>query len=813
MLAWVVAKVDRLFRPPSRPLDALIETLRLPRQDGRVAVVTGGGRGIGRQVARGLALLGARVLVLDKRAWTPLDVEVDFEQVDLAVEDDVNAAVARFEASVGPVDVLVNNAVEFQVRSLRELSLEDWDYTQATNLRAPVALCQQVVPGMVRRGHGVVLNMVAPSGIAFAADMSASKAALRSLTVSLAAEVEGTGVYVLGFLPALVATDLVREVFPDYAQRLGLTFEEYVARTRPNPGYEGLQPVEHCGAAVLHALAQPEAHHGRIADAFRPLVRAGIIPPGDTLAPGSSDNVDRLREEVRAVHSRNLELDREVRRQDQALRQMAAVVQGSNVAVVTLGPERLITTWNTAAEDLFGYTEAEVVGQSPRVLVPAPELAQLQRVLASLDADAEVEPLEGVRVHKDGTEIPVRMEVRRLSGSDGEFLGAVVTATDLRAQRAAAEERDRVQRTVQQNAKLAAMGELAGGIAHDFNNMLLVFLTAAGSALEQLGPEHASSQELQDALGAARRMRSLARQLLTFSRKEPVKARVLDVDEVVGDVDRLLRRSLGDPIRVELDLGGPGTFVRIDRGQLEQVLLNLAVNARDAMPQGGTLRISTYKTTDDRVCLRVRDDGVGMRQDVVDKVFEPFFTTKPAGQGTGMGLAMVYGVVHGVGGDCAVRSAPGVGTTVTLTFPAAEGEETRVRRLSRRPMTRVEVLLVEDEPLVRRVTRRILKRAGMVVHEAESAEAALPLLDTHGQSLSLLLTDIVMPGWSGPELAREVLRRFPDLPVLYISGYADDPALLSSYDAEGEVLAKPFEPEVLVSRIRMLLGLEGSASA
>ena len=785
-----------LLDPPSEPLSLLLGRLGLTpgALSGRTALITGGARGIGRQAALGLAFLGARVCVVDKRARGAEVVaaideaggEALFVHDNICLDGAMASAVARCVERLGPVDLLLNNAVEFSVRSVTELSLEDWDYTFGTNLRAPLVACRAVVEGMLARGRGVIANMVAPSGIAYAADMSASKAALRSLTVSLADEVgRSSGVSVFGFLPGLVATDLVRENFPLYTERLGLDFATYVEQTRPNPGYEGLQPVQHCGAALVHALVHAERHHGLIADPFEPLVAAGVVEESAACGepgPAALDNVDRLRSEMRAVRSLNLQLEREVGRRTRELARLASIVESSTDAIITCDLEGRIASFNPAAVRLLGWSEEEAVGAHISAFAPPDELDRQQAIFAEQRSGPRP-PLDTVRLHRDGTRIPVNMVFFHIRDEAGDIVSLAAILRDrrplLEAERVLEEARD----LLRQRSKLAAMGELAGGVAHDFNNMLMVILPSLTSVMESLGSEDERGQELRDALGAARRSRALTRQLLTFSRKEPRNPTVLDVDTVVRDTQRLLRRGLGDDVQVELELGGPGLLVHIDRGQLEQVLLNLAVNARDAMPGGGSLTIGTAEALSDEgefVEIRVSDEGRGMDRETLSRIFEPFFTTKASGQGSGMGLATVYGVVTGSGGQVTASSRPGEGSSFRVLLPRHDGPAEPSApsvdlQAERRPFG---VLLVEDEPLVRRVTRRMLERLGYTVYDAESAERALEVLAEHHEAIRVLLTDVVMPGWSGPELVREVARRHPEIQSLYISGYADDPGLL-----------------------------------
>ncbi|MCP4806106.1 MAG: SDR family NAD(P)-dependent oxidoreductase [Proteobacteria bacterium] len=793
--------------------------------------MTGGARGIGRSVAEGLARIGAAVAVVDKRALGEQVVaEIEamggraiFVHQDICLDGGIASAIEACRMQLGPVDILVNNAAEFGVRALVESSEEDWDYTLGTNLRACVTGMRKVLPAMLLRQRGVVLNLIAPSGIAYASEMSASKAALRSLTVSTAAEVGvSAGVSVFGFQPGLVATELVRDVFPQYTERLGIGFAEYVEQTRPNPGYPGLMPVHHCGAAIVHCLVHAERHHGLTADAFGSLVGAGIIDGVERGASAPSDtvNVDRLRESVRATRQANAELQDAVATRTKALRRLVSVFRSSSAAFILIDANGRIASWNPAAKGLFGYSEPDVIGRTPDLLVPAHERGRFEQAVARMAEGGHVAPFDAIRLHQDGSELEVNVVPSGVFDALGQFLGISIIVLDISSRRTAERALAAVQDELRQQTKMAAMGQLAGGVAHDVNNMLQVVLSSATQVLEALGENHEQASLLQDALGAGRRTQALAQQLLTFSRKEPINPEILEIDAVIIDMERLLRRTLGSHIHIHMQLAGPGHRVQIDRGQLEQCVLNLALNAKDAMASGGNLVFETRAlrvgpggdetnlklTVGEYVLLRVRDDGAGMTPDVAASAFEPFFTTKPVGQGTGMGLATVYGVVHGVSGGVGIQSRRGRGTTVEIAILRARRVARKAREPRRREPSRFDILLVEDEPLVRRSTRRILVRAGYRVLEAESAESALPLVREHHQTIALMITDIVMPGWSGPELAREVAGRYPDIAILFISGYADDPGVLIGYQGFGEVLAKPFSAKDLLLRMKVLLG-------
>jgi nitrogen-specific signal transduction histidine kinase len=377
--------------------------------------------------------------------------------------------------------------------------------------------------------------------------------------------------------------------------------------------------------------------------------------------------------------------------------------------------------------------------------------------------------------------------------------------------------------------KLRAIGEMASGVAHDFNNLLAAILNYVNFATEELA-RHIDSRppDLADGLdgvlndiaqigAAAERAARLTHQLLAFGRREVIKPEVLDVNAIVTEVESLLRRTIGEHVTLVTQCVDDLNCVCADRGQIEQVLLNLAVNARDAMEGGGTLTIETSNVVIDpeyasrqlglqegsHIRLRVTDTGAGMSQDTIAHAFEPFFTTKPKEKGSGLGLATVYGIVAQAGGMVSLYSEPDMGTTVTILLPSVSSPITAAE--TPRGVTHHHggetVLVVEDEDLVRDVASRILIRNGYRVLTARSGAEALEIVDREGDEIDLLLTDVVMPGLTGNEVAEQVSRRFPQVRVLYMSGYPESVVTSSGVVEEGiRLISKPFvEPELLDS--------------
>jgi signal transduction histidine kinase/CheY-like chemotaxis protein len=422
----------------------------------------------------------------------------------------------------------------------------------------------------------------------------------------------------------------------------------------------------------------------------------------------------------------------------------------------------------------------------------------------------------------DALELGEAMPVPSLAGAPDE-IGRLEGAFQHLLERARAHKR--IEAQLLDSQKLEAVGRLAGGIAHDFNNMLTVVSNYGEMVRADLAPGSAADRDMEEVLRAAERAARLTRQLLTFSGRRPVAPQLLDLNAIIRDSQRMLERLISERVRFLWDLDATVGPIRADHGQIEQVLMNLVLNASDAMPDGGELMIRTSRASLDapiarteespiepevrdrpHVCLAVRDNGIGMDRATAARIFEPFFTTKASGKGTGLGLATVHGIVTQVGGRIWVYSEPGHGTTFKLYFPEEQGvPEAIPARAVVPPLAKDSgtILLVEDDPALREVTRRMLLRGGYEVLVAEEAVTALNVLGANGGRISLVLSDIVMPGMSGAELADRLERTRPNLPVLLMSGYHDLPALRSTQQGKSRrLLEKPFTISSLHEAVR-----------
>jgi two-component system cell cycle sensor histidine kinase/response regulator CckA len=411
-----------------------------------------------------------------------------------------------------------------------------------------------------------------------------------------------------------------------------------------------------------------------------------------------------------------------------------------------------------------------------------------------------------------------------LRGTAGEFRGLIGVATDVTDQR-------RLEDQLRHSQKMEAIGRLAGGVAHDFNNLLAAIMGHSELMLSRIHaghPLHTNAEEVQK---AAARGALLTRQLLAFSRKEVLAPRDLDLNLVVTEMDGMLRRLIGEDIELHSNIGPAPLRVRADRGQLEQVIMNLAVNARDALPRGGRLTIEVAGVMVDvafadqhpqlrsgpHVLLTVSDDGCGMDSPTLARAFEPFFTTKAQGKGTGLGLSTVYAIIEQSGGTITVYSEPGLGTTFKVYLPRADGgpAASAPERAAGRSLRGSEtVLLVEDEDAVRSMAREVLETTGYVVLEARHGPDALAIERAHAETIHLLVTDVVMPQMSGRELAQALIRLRPALRVIYMSGYTDDAVVRHGVLEQGTAfLQKPFALEAFVRKVREVLDAEPPADA
>jgi len=504
-------------------------------------------------------------------------------------------------------------------------------------------------------------------------------------------------------------------------------------------------------------------------------------------------------------------------RSEAAIRFQAQLLNAVQQAVVATDPEGLVIFWNKFAELLYGWTAEEAVGKTIDELTPSPFLREHGSRILERGAAGEAWTGEFLVQGKTGKAFPALLTTSPVLDEVSRVLGFVQVSIDLT-------ERRNLEEQFRQSQKMDAVGRLAGGIAHDFNNLLTVIRLNTEIIMEGLDPEDPRSEDVKQIRSAAERASTLTRQLLAFSRKQILQPRVLDMNSVVGNVEPMLRRLIGEDITITSTCSARG-YVVADPGQLDQVLVNLVVNARDAMPQGGRITIETRNIDLDEnytsehapvvpgryVMLAVGDTGVGMTQDTREHAFDPFFTTKEAGKGTGLGLATVYGIVKQSGGYVWIYSEPGHGTTLKLYFPevsaVAAFATSEPRAASTETMRGSEtILLVEDEEAVRGLTLRILQKQGYRVIAAQHGREAMEIASKEEGHIHLVLTDVVMPGMNGRGLVERLSGIRPRIKSLYMSGYTDDDIIRRGFiEPSRSFLQKPFTSDALLQTVRKVL--------
>jgi PAS domain S-box-containing protein len=468
-------------------------------------------------------------------------------------------------------------------------------------------------------------------------------------------------------------------------------------------------------------------------------------------------------------------------------------------------PESVVEYLSPAVENIVGYSPDELYANPELVFsLVEPEDRPLFEATWRFSDPA---PLTVRWRRRDGGLVYLEQRAAAIREPDGTVIAVEGILRDTTERILADQERHRLEHQLRQNERLDSLGHLAGGVAHDFNNLLAVILGYCGMVADSLPPDDPGQADVEGIRKAAERGASLTRQLLIFSRLEPSRLETVDLNTVVSETRNLLKRTLGEDISVVTRLADDLNAVRADRSKMEQVLLNLVMNARAAMPHGGVLSIETVNA-DAAVVLSVTDEGHGMEPEVVQRAFEPFFTTRPKGQGTGLGLATAYGAVADAGGSIHIESAPGAGTTVRIRLPATAASDQPEADAGDEPPTGADesVLLVEDEDAVRQMMLRQLDRSGYRVREAASPLNALQVFTADPQGFDILLTDVVMPGMSGTELASRLRELRPDLPVLFMSGYTMGPAPGGhELPSDGSLLHKPFDRSTLLTALHRTL--------
>jgi PAS domain S-box-containing protein len=505
-------------------------------------------------------------------------------------------------------------------------------------------------------------------------------------------------------------------------------------------------------------------------------------------------------------------------------RNFRLLVQGvTDYAIFMLSPTGHITSWNAGARRIKGYTESEIIGSHfSRFYTPEDVAAAVPfRGLETARREGRFEA-EGWRVRRDGSRFWAHVVIDAIH-EDGELIGFAKVTRDITERRRASELLEQTQRALFQSQKMEAMGKLTGGVAHDFNNVLQVLRGNLELLESRHGRDGWSAERLGNAIDAVDRGAKLASQLLAFGRQQPLAPIVIKPARLLQALDDLLRRALGETIEIESVVAGGLWNTAVDPHQLENVILNLAINARDAMPDGGKLTLELANATlDDEyvssfdevsagqyVMLAVTDTGTGMSQEVMERAFDPFFSTKVEGQGTGLGLSMAYGFVKQSGGHIRLYSETGEGTTVRIYLPRSTGTAVEIRARTEGGLKHGHetILVVEDDPKVQSTVVELLTGLGYAVLKANDAEQALTVVAS-GVHIDLLFTDVVMPGrLRSPEMARSAVEMLPGLKVLFTSGYTQNAIVHGGrLDPGVELLSKPYSRQQLAFKMRQVLG-------
>jgi PAS domain S-box-containing protein len=595
-------------------------------------------------------------------------------------------------------------------------------------------------------------------------------------------------------------------------------------------------------ALTILAIALAYVLGGRLAGAIGTLAeQANALGRGEAVAVGRLpvQELDDVGSELVAAGARRKELEQQlVQKATQASEQrFQMLVQGvTDYAIYTLDAQGNVNDWNSGATRIKGYSAEEIVGRHfSRFYTPEDREQGLPaRALETAAAKGKYEA-EGWRLRKDGSRFWASAVIDRIQDGNGNLVGFAKLTRDITERREAQQRLETAREQLYQSQKMDAVGQLTGGIAHDFNNLLTIIIGNLDNAKRTLetwkdGAQARLARAVDHALVGAQRAATLTGHLLAFSRRQPLEPKLLDVNRLLNQLSAFLKPSLGEAVQLEVVGAGGVWQVEADAAQLETAILNLTVNARDAMPKGGQLTIEAsnvlldelYCATNAEVLpgqyvqISVTDNGIGMAEEVIARAFEPFFTTKETGQGTGLGLSQVYGFVKQSGGHVKIYSESGHGTTVKVYLPRAHGKKTGEHQIPAPGVPtaygRETILIVEDDDDVRAFITETLQDLDYIVLPARDAPSALKLLDSE-QPVDLLLTDVILPGPNGRELADAALAKRPELKVLFMTGYSRNAIVHQGRLDEGvQLIQKPVTQATLAAKIRDVLDMRAAVS-
>ncbi|HEX9023987.1 MAG TPA: PAS domain S-box protein, partial [Geobacteraceae bacterium] len=597
----------------------------------------------------------------------------------------------------------------------------------------------------------------------------------------------------------LAWSDEIYRIFGLEPQEFGATYEAFLETVHPDD------------RALVKDAYDESVRSGGVYDIVHRIVRrsTGEVRYVREMCEHFKNDAGRIVRSVGTVHDVT-----ERHRTEELEHLLSSIVQSSDDGIIGKGTDGAILSWNRGAEKIYGYSAAEAVGQSISMLVPPERAEELREIMVKLEGGERVEHFETERVRKDGRHIFVSLTVSPIRDAAGHIMGASTISRDIT-------ERRNLEKQLCHAQKMEAVGTLTGGIAHDFNNILTAII-GFGTLLEMNLPGDApSAQYVTEILTAAERAAGLTRSLLAFSRKETIEARPVCLNGIITGIEKMLRRLIREDITLKLALMDGTLTILADAGQIEQVLLNLLANARDAMPEGGTMVLATDRLELDEAFTRTHgfgepgsyahlafsDTGVGMEESVLRRIFEPFYTTKEVGKGTGLGLSIVYGIVRQHKGYINCYSEPGHGTTFNIYIPLiSTGAGHEQRPATAVPGGTETILLAEDDPAVRNLVTRILKEFGYAVIAAQDGEEALARFKERADEIDVCLFDVIMPGKRGIEAFEEIRKIRPAVRGIFMSGYqADHPAQADAIQEGRVFISKPIIPRELLRKVREVL--------
>jgi len=583
------------------------------------------------------------------------------------------------------------------------------------------------------------------------------------------------------------------------------------------------------GTTLLIALVLGAFYSRRITRPIKELIKGTQrITEGDLSSPVIVTSKDEIGDLTGTFNKMMVDLKTSRDELVSSERYLENIIKSMGDMLVVVDPKVKIKTVNPAILKLLGYEEIDLVGKPIEVLFPKKEEIAKKSNIGELLKNQSKSSRETF-LAKDGKEIPVLFLTSVLEDDKGNVEGVLCVARDIRemVEKEKAEKRLlESQEQLRQSQKMEAIGKLAGGVAHDFNNILTAIIGCSEILMEKLKTEDPNYRYVKEVKDSAERAAGLTHQLLAFSRKQPMTPKITDINISIEKINKMLQRVIGENIELVTDLHVGLGMVEVDVGQIDQVLLNLAVNARDAMPKGGKLSIATenvdLKQEDlsrlpdlkpgPYVVVSLSDEGTGMSEETMSRIFEPFFTTKGEGKGTGLGLSTVYGIIKQNKAGIAVESKVGEGTTFKIYLPqVSEAKKEAAKKEEKKEPAEVSkgaetILLAEDEDMVRELARELLKNSGYTVLEASNGKKALDLLREHKEEIDMLLTDVKMPDMSGDELVKELTKLLPKIKVLFMSGYTNETITESGLLKPGRFfLQKPFTTASLREKVREVL--------